>query len=143
MKVVNETVFRLFLGAVLTWLALFLINVNQADLSIEQAMGSALALAIGGSGLAWILWLVVSVTVAIITRKTPESSTRNIISYVIPVIAASVNVLIAVMIVNGTGGQGLSDLFIPIAIIASAAFAGAAVVAVALSRIVFRWLNAR
>lgn len=143
MKVVNETVFRLFLGAVLTWLALFLINVNQADLSIEQAMGSALALAIGGSGLAWILWLVVSVTVAIITRKTPESSTRNIISYVIPVIAASVNVLIAVMIVNGTGGQGLSDLFIPIAIIASAAFAGAAVVAVALSSIVFRWLNAR
>ncbi len=143
MKVVNETVFRLFLGAVLTWLALFLINVNQADQSIEQAMGSALALAIGGSGLAWILWLVVSVTVAIITRKTPESSTRNIISYVIPVIAASVNVLIAVMIVNGTGGQGLSDLFIPIAIIASAAFAGAAVVAVALSRIVFRWLNAR
>lgn len=143
MKVVNETVFRLFLGAVLTWLALFLINVNQAGQAIDQAVTSALALAVGGSGLAWILWLVVSVTVAIITRKTPESSTRNIISYVIPVIAASVNVLIAVMIVNGTGGQGLSDLFIPIAIIASAAFAGAAVVSVALSRILFRWLNAR
>ncbi|MFM6981756.1 MAG: hypothetical protein ACKOWP_03170 [Microbacteriaceae bacterium] len=143
MKVVNETIFRLFLGAVLTWMALFLVYITNAGQSPEIAAVTALSLAVGGSGLAWILWVVVSVTIAIITRKTPESATRNIVTYVVPVIAASINVLIAVMMVNGTGGQGLSDLFIPIAIISSVAFAGAAVVAVGLSRILFRWLNSR
>ncbi len=143
MKVINETIFRLFLGAVLTWLALFLVYATNAGQAPELAALTALTLAVGGSGLAWILWVVVSVTIAIITRRTPVSSTRNVVTYVVPVIAASVNVLIAVLLVNGTGGQGMSDLFIPIAIISSVAFAGAAVIAVALSRILFRWLNSR
>lgn len=142
MRIAMETIFAAVLAAVLLWLSLFVVFTVNGE-SVASAASSAITVGAGGAGLAWTLWVVMALTISIVTRKQETSKMRTVVIAVLPVVLGALNVALYAFLAAQSGAGGMMDLVVVIAVLVSTAFAGSAAIAVALTRVLFRWLNAR
>ncbi len=142
MRIAMETIFAAVLAAVLLWLSLFMVFTVNGE-PVASAASSAITVGAGGAGLAWTLWVVMAITISIVTRKQEVSKMRTVVIAVLPVVLGALNVALYAFLAAQSGAGGMMDLVVVIAVLVSTAFAGSAAIAVALTRVVFRWLNAR
>ncbi len=142
MRIAMETIFAAVLAAVLLWLSLFMVFTVNGE-SAAAAAASAITVGAGGAGLAWTMWVVMAITISIVTRKHETSRMRTVIIAVLPVVLGALNVALYAFLASQSGARGMMDLIVVIAVMVSTAFAGSAAIAVALTRVVFRWLNSR
>ena len=142
MRIAMETIFAAVLAAVLLWLSLFMVFTVNGE-SAAAAAASAITVGAGGAGLAWTMWVVMAITISIVTRKHETSRMRTVIIAVLPVVLGALNVALYAFLASQSGAGGMMDLIVVIAVMVSTAFAGSAAIAVALTRVVFRWLNSR
>ena len=142
MRIAMETIFAAVLAAVLLWLSLFVVFTVNGE-SVASGASSAITVGAGGAGLAWTLWVVMALTISIVTRKQETSKMRTVVIAVLPVVLGALNVALYAFLAAQSGAGGMMDLVVVNAVLVSTAFAGSAAIAVALTRVLFRWLNAR